>query len=180
MSTIGGDAMLTNDLITERLILKSTREEYASLCLDIWLDDETGKYLGDPPREKATEQYMNFAKGIESDETWYPFVAFLKGTNELVGTGSIVWMDDKGHLDLGYCVHKKYWIQGYGTGIVQALIDFGYSKGGRKVTADIAQENVASNALIKKLGFTIEKEGFFTKKGTTITYKDYTYQLNLE
>ena len=93
--------MLTNDLITERLILKSTREEHAPLCLDMWLDDEI-------------------------------------------------------------------------------LIDFGYAKGGRKFTADIAQENIASNAVIKKLGFTIEKEGCFNKQGTNITYDNYTYKLDLE
>lgn len=172
--------MLTNDLITERLILKSTREEHAPLCLDMWLDDEIGKYLGDPPRDKADEKYMNFAKGIEEDETWYPFVAFLKDTNEFVGTGSIVPMEDKMHWDLGYCIHKKYWKQGYGTELIQALIDFGYAKGGRKFTADIAQENIASNAVIKKLGFTIEKEGCFNKQGTNITYDNYTYKLDLE
>lgn len=68
--------MLTNDIITDRLIIKSMREEYSSLCFSIWLDDEMGKYLSDPTRANASESYMNFAKGIEDDESWYPFVAF--------------------------------------------------------------------------------------------------------
>lgn len=171
--------MLTDDLITERLIIRSTREEYGPLCLSIWLDDEMGKYLGDPPRDKATEKYMNFAKGIEEDEGWYPFVAFLKDTNEFVGTGSIVPMEDPKHWDLGYCIHKSYWKQGFGTELIKALIDFGYTQGGRKFTADIAQQNIASNAVIKKLGFTVEKEGSFNKRGTDITYDNYIYKLDL-
>lgn len=173
-------AMLTEDILTERLVLKSMREEYSPLCFSIWLDEEMGKYLSDPPREYATETYMNFAKDIEKDETWYPFVAFSKSNNEFIGTCSIVPMDDPTHWDLGYCIHKKYWRQGYATEMIQALIHFGYAKGGRKFTADIAQENIASNAVIKKLGFTVETEGTFTKQGTNMIYNNYTYKLELE
>ncbi|MEG0847999.1 MAG: GNAT family N-acetyltransferase [Niameybacter sp.] len=172
--------MLTYDLITERLIIKSTREEHGPLCLSIWLDDEMGKYLGDPPRDKANEKYMNFAKGIEEDEGWYPFVVFSKDSNEFIGTCSMVPMEDMKHWDLGYCIHKKYWRQGYATEMIKALISFGYDKGGRRFTADVAQENIASNAVIKKLGFTIQKEGSFRKQGTNIVYDDYTYELHLE
>ena len=88
-------------------------------------------------------------------------------------------MEDKIHWDLGYCIHKKYWRQGYGTELIQALIDFGYAKGGRKFTADIAQENVASNAVIRKLGFTVEKEGSYKKSKTDIVYPNYIYKLDL-
>ena len=172
--------MLTNDIITDRLIIKSMREEYSSLCFSIWLDDEMGKYLSDPTRANASESYMNFAKGIEDDESWYPFVAFLKDSNEFVGTGSLVAMEDSTHWDLGYCIHKKYWRQGYATELIKALINFGYTQGGRKFTADVAQENIASNTVIKKLGFTVEKEGCFNKQGTDIIYKSYIYKLNLE
>ena len=172
--------MLTKDILTERLIIKSMREEYSPLCFSIWLDKEMGKYLSDPPRENASEEYMNFAKDIEKDETWYPFVAFSDTTNEFIGTCSIVPMKDPTHWDLGYCIHKRHWRQGYATEMIQSLINFGYTKGGRKFTADIAQENIASNALIKKLGFTIETEGTFKKQETNIIYNSYTYKLNLE
>lgn len=172
--------MLTRDIITERLLIKSMKEEYSSLCFSIWLDEEMGKYLGDPTRENANETYMNFAKDIEKDESWYPFVAFSKDSNEFIGTCSIVPMEDIEHWDLGYCIHKKYWRQGYATEMIKALISFGYAKGGRRFTADVAQENIASNAVIKKLGFTIQKEGSFKKQGTNIIYNNYTYELNLE
>lgn len=89
-------------------------------------------------------------------------------------------MEDSTHWDLGYCIHKKYWRQGYATELIKALINFGYTKGGRKFTADVAQQNIASNAVIKKLGFTVEKEGCFNKQGTNIVYKSYIYKLNLE
>jgi ribosomal-protein-alanine N-acetyltransferase len=172
--------MVTNDIITERLIIRSTKEEDGPLCLSIWLDDETGKYLSDPPRDKASVAYMNFAKGIENDEGWYPFIAVLKETGEFIGTCSIVPMKDPSHLDLGYCVHKKYWRQGYATEMIKALINFGYNNGGRIFTAAVAKENDGSNGVLGKLGFFVEKEGSFKKQGTDIVYDEYTYRLDLK
>lgn len=172
--------MITNNLETDRLIIRSTREEDGPLCLSIWLDDEMGKYLSDPPSEKADESYKNFAKGIETDESWYPFIAVSKETGDFIGTCSIVPEKEIGHWDLGYCVHKKYWKQGYATEMIKALIDFGYRNGGRKFTALVAQENIASNAVMKKLGFAVEKEGSFKKHGTDIVYKEYTYRLDMQ
>ncbi|GCD10381.1 GNAT family N-acetyltransferase [Clostridium tagluense] len=172
--------MVTEDIITNRLIIKSTREEDGPLCLNIWLDDEMGKYLSDPPRDKADEDEMNFAKDIENQKGWYPFIAVLKESGEFIGTCSVVPSDDNKHLGLGYCVHKKYWRQGYATEMIKGLINFGYRNGGRKITAEVAQENEGSNAVLKKLGFYVEKEGAFKKRGTDIVYDEYTYRLDLE
>ncbi len=172
--------MLTENIETDRLILRTMREEDSILCFSIWLDDEMGKYLSDPPREKADEAYLSFAKGIELDESWFPFIAVSKDTNDFIGTCSIVPQNDSKQYDLGYCVHKKYWRQGYATEIIKALINYGYRKGVRVFTADVAQENSASNAVLRKLGFFIEKEGSFKKYGTDIVYKNYTYRLNID
>ena len=64
--------------------------------------------------------------------------------------------------------------------MIKALIDFAYAKGGRKITADVAQENPGSNAVLRKLGFQVEKEGTFKKSGTDIVYDEYTYRIELE
>ncbi len=172
--------MTTKDIVTERLIIRSTQEEDGPFCLSIWLDDEMGKYLSDPPREKADEAELNFAKGIEKQEGWYPFIAVSKENGDYIGTCSAVPGDDQKHWDLGYCVHKKYWRQGYAAEMIKALIAFGYKNGGRKFTADVARENVGSNAVLKKLGFYIVKEGTFQKRLTDIVYEQYTYRLDLE
>ena len=172
--------MLTKNIDTERLIIRSTREEDASLCLNIWLDDEMGKYLGDPPRDKVDEAYLNFAKDIDKDESWFPFVAFSKETDDFIGTCSVVPQQDPTQWDLGFCVHKNYWRQGYATEMIKALIAFGYDSGVRSFSAKVAQENIASNAVLKKLGFLVEKEGTFMKQETDIVYNDYTYKLDFE
>lgn len=80
--------MTTEPILTERLVLRSTREADGPFCLSIWLDDEMGKYLADPPRGRADAAELNFAAGIEQDDSWYPFVAELRRTGERIGTCS--------------------------------------------------------------------------------------------
>ncbi|HIS75462.1 MAG TPA: GNAT family N-acetyltransferase [Candidatus Merdivicinus excrementipullorum] len=172
--------MTTNSIETERLLIRSIREEDGEFCLSMWLDEEMGKYLSDPPRDKADEAELNFAQGIEEQEGWYPFVAELKSTGERMATCSLVPSEDGKTWDLGYCVHRDYWRQGFAAEMIAALIEEAYRRGGRSFTAAVAKENAGSNAVLRKLGFSIEKEGSFRKRGTDIVYPEYIYRLDLE
>jgi ribosomal-protein-alanine N-acetyltransferase len=171
---------MIKDLETNRLIIKKTRKEDASFCLDIWLDDEMGKYLSDPPRDKAGDTYLSWKENVENYDGCYYFIAVSKETGNYIGTCSAVPSEDQKHWDLGYTVHKKYWRQGYATEMIKALIDFCYINGGRKITAAVAHQNTGSNAVLRKLDFYIEKEGTFKKCGTDIIYDECTYRLDLD
>ncbi|MCL2665999.1 MAG: GNAT family N-acetyltransferase, partial [Defluviitaleaceae bacterium] len=144
----------------------------------------------DPPKDRADEAELNFAAGIENDEDWYPMVVFKKDTGEFLGTCSIVPADGGKSWDFGYAVHKKFWrqgrnsegvpVQGYATEILQALIGLGKEKGINIFTAKVAQENEASNAVLKKLGFRIScYSESFRKRNTDIIYPEYTYMLEI-
>ncbi len=172
--------MLTDDIVTQRLILRSTREEWGPLCVDLWLDDVEGKYLSDPPRDKADEKYLSYGKGIEREEGWFPFTVFSRETGEFVGTCSVVPTEKGRCWDLGYAVCKQFWRQGYCTEMLTALMDWGRREGATAFTADVAQENEASCGVLQKLGFYIAKEGSFRKHGTDIVYPEYTWRLDME
>ncbi|MDF2544219.1 MAG: hypothetical protein K0S47_3937 [Herbinix sp.] len=167
-------------LETNRLVIKRTMKEDADFCLDLWLDDEMGKYLSDPPRDKADATYLSWKESVETFAGCYYFVAVSKETGNYIGTCSTVPSKDKKQWDLGYAIHKDYWRQGYATEMIKALIDFCYMNGGRIITAPVAKENIGSNAVLRKLDFYVEKEGTFQKSGTDIIYGEYTYRLDLE
>ncbi|WP_160679917.1 GNAT family N-acetyltransferase [Clostridium sp. C8-1-8] len=170
---------MKENLETNRLIIRSTKIEDTDFCLDIWLDDEMGKYLSDPPREKAGGIYLKWKENVEIYSGCYYFVAVSKETDCYIGTCSAVPSEDKKHWDLGYAIHKSYWNQGYATEMIKALIDFCHLNGAIKITAPVAKENIASNAVLKKLNFYVEKEGTFKKSGTDIVYDEYIYRLDL-
>lgn len=165
---------------TARLLLRPTCESDGPACLNIWLDDEMGRYLADPPRALADERYLNFAVGIENDEGWYPMVAIHRETGAFIGTCSVVPTEDGACWDLGYCIHRDYWRQGYGAEMVGRLIEEGKIRGVRALTATVACENAASNALLRKLGFHVWRDdGSFRKRGTDIVYRELIYRLEV-
>lgn len=167
------------ELKTKRLIIKSTKKEDTDFCLDIWLDDEMGKYLSDPPREKANNTYLKWKENVEIYYGCYYFIAVSKENLKYIGTCSAVPSEDKKHWDLGYAIHKNFWKQGYATEMIRELCNFCIEHGAKYITADVAKLNDGSNALLRKIGFKIEKEGTFKKSGTDIIYENYTYRLDL-
>lgn len=168
------------DMLTPRLLLRSTREADGPACLDIWLDEEMGRYLADPPRALASERYLHFYEGIEQDESWYPLVALHRESGAFLGTCSAVPTEDGACWDLGYCVHRRFWRQGYGTEMVSRLIEAGRERGVRAFTIPVAEENTASNALARKLGAVPWKTGgTFRKQGTEIVYREIVYRLEV-
>ena len=171
---------MIKDLETNRLVIRSTREEDADFCIDMWSDDEMGKYMSNPPRDKAGDFFLKWKESVELYEGCYYFVAVSKETGNYIGTCSAVPSYDKKIWDLGYSIHKKYWRQNFATEMIRELIDFCYNNGGREITAAVAQQNSGSNALLRKLGFYIEKEGSFKKSKTDIVYDEYTYRIDLE
>jgi RimJ/RimL family protein N-acetyltransferase len=172
--------MTVENFETQRLVVKRTKVADAPFSIEIWLDEEMGKYLSDPPREKAGDSYVEWMQTVEVYDGCYYFTAVSKEKGNYIGTCSAVPSEDQTHWDLGYVIHKTYWQQGYGTEMIKGLVEFCYNNGGRKITASVAKLNKGSNAVLRKLGFVAEKEGSFKKSGTDIVYDEYLYRLDLE
>lgn len=71
----------------------------------------------------------------------------------------------EGIYDIGYCLHKSKWKQGFGSEIVELLLEWLRNNGAKKVIAEVAIDNIPSNLLLQKFGFTVEKKSSF--KNTT-------------
>lgn len=99
--------MMIKNLETNRLIIKRAKKEDTDFCLDIWLDDEMGKYLSDPPREKANDTYLKWKENVEIYDGCYYFVAVSKETGSYIGTCSVVPSEDNRHWDLDCAIHRQ-------------------------------------------------------------------------
>ncbi|MDE6621344.1 MAG: GNAT family N-acetyltransferase [Lachnospiraceae bacterium] len=73
-----------------------------------------------------------------------------------------MFSDETGKIyDIGYCIHKKFWRQGYGSETLSLMLDWMKAQGAGKVTAEVAVGNVPSNRLLVRLGFVVEKKAKF-------------------
>lgn len=169
--------MTTQPITTERLTLRNMTQDDAENVWRIWGDHELGKYLADPYYQDAATLRALFADVDEWPD--YSFVAFLKGTNEFVGTCSIGPEGSDGEWGFGYCVTLEHWGMGYATEMAKALIDFIYAKGIRDFRCTLAIENVASGHVAQKCGMHIDHESSFKKRGTDIVYPSHVYKMQL-
>lgn len=88
----------------------------------------------------------------------YEFNIELKSEKKIIGGVGLSHLDlYQGTATLGYWLGQKYWKNGYGTEAAAKIIDFGFNKLKlRRIDVEAYAENTASNALIRKLGFTYE------------------------
>lgn len=164
---------------TKRLRLRNYRKSDKEFAMSIWNDPEMGKYLPDPSIENIDEIYLKALDELEEDETCCYLIAEELETGERIGTCSFVTSKDGKTYDLGCCVHKKYQNQGYATEMEQGMIDYAKAHGANKITAPVNKENKASNAVMKKLGFSVVGEDTCKKRGTDIILEEYLYEMEL-
>lgn len=164
---------------TERLNLRNYEKTDLNFIISIWNDPEMGKYMPDPSIENMDEEYRKVYETLEEDEECCYLISECLDTGERIGTCSFVASEDGSTYDLGYCVHMKFWRNGYGTETLQGMIDYAKSRGAKKITASVNKKNEASNAIMRKLGFNIVGESKFKKIGTDSIMESYLYSLEL-
>ena len=87
--------------------------------------------------------------------------------------------EENNTYDIGYCIHKDYWKCGYGSEVIEAILAWLRERDVHKVTAEVAKENSASCALLRKYGFKAEKETTFKKWNMDVWYDSYVFSLEL-
>lgn len=164
---------------TPRLFLRGFEKEDARFAISIWNDPEMGEYLADEAMEEIDEEYLKEIEKLGEDETCCYLISELKETGERIGTCSFMPSGDGEVYDIAYCVHKKQWRKGYATEMIQGMIDHAKEQGAKKITVCVDKENVGSNAVVRKFGFTVAEESAYKKRGTDKMCADYKYELNL-
>lgn len=169
--------MFTENIMTDRLVLKSMTADDAAHVWSIWGDQEMGKYLHDP--YYASPEVLR--ELFDDIDTWsdYSFVAFCKDTNRFVGTCSIGPEKLEGEWGIGYCVHQDDWGKGYATEMAKALIEFGKKMGICQFTGTVAVENTGSRRVMQKCGMQVAHLGTFKKSQTEIVYDSEVYKLRV-
>ncbi|HBB29047.1 MAG TPA: N-acetyltransferase [Clostridiales bacterium] len=164
---------------TSKLYLRGFEKEDARFAISIWNDPEMGEYLPDEAMDEIDEEYMKEIKELGDDEICCYLISELKDTHERIGTCSFIPSKDGEIYDIAYCVHRDYWRNGYATEMAKGMIDYAKKQGAKKITVVVNKKNVASNKIVRNLGFEVVGENSYKKKGTDIVFSDYKYKLNL-
>lgn len=169
---------LETPLIGERIVIRNYQKSDLKFLTDMWFDVENGKYMSDPAEEYVTDAYQCILDDLEnSDDGYYLVVESVNGGLPIASAG--IFPTDDSTYDIGYCVHKSKWRRGFGTEIVALLLEWLRDHGASKVMAEVAIDNLPSNLLLQKFGFTVEKTSTFQKYNMDVRFDSYIYAKKL-
>lgn len=160
-------------------MLRNHRTSDLPFLTEMWFDAENGKYLSDPTAEFVNDVYQRVLDDLENSRDGYYLVAETVQDGVPVGSAGIFPTAD-GVCDIGYCVHKSRWRQGFGSEIVALLVEWSTAQGAEKVTAEVAIENLPSNLLLQRFGFSVEKKSSFQKYNMGVRFDSYIYARKTE
>lgn len=147
-------------LTTPSLTLRQMTPEDAADLFAFASDPEVQKYDSDPPMQELAEAVSRIIQTREWFETKQaiPWGIALNSENRVIGSIAFMFWDSRKYVaDLGYTVARPYWRQGIATEAVRALMDFGFERMHlHRINVDTRMDNLASVALMRKLGFVHE------------------------
>lgn len=176
--------MKTPVLNTERLLLRPFQEGDGPEVFQCWESDaEVAKYMfwvSHHDINKSIQWVKEEIKKINDDQ-WYRFALVSKESNKLIGTCLIYYEEEIASWEVAYNLGKKYWGKGYTTEAMKKVIEFSKTDLKLKeIAGRHAKENIASENILKKLGFSFVKDiSYECNKGSVIR-KGKLYKLYLE
>jgi len=173
-------------LTTPRLILRALRKSDAAYIAKYIGDREISRNLLVVPHPYTLKDAREFLarcaeKARQRKRDNYIFALELKSERHYIGQIGIREINDfNGTATLGYWLGRPYHRQGLMSEALAAILKFAFSKLKlRRLNVTAFAENRASNALIKKIGFT--HEGFARKsardRATDTIHDEHCYGL---
>ena len=170
---------IKNAMSSARIIIRDYLNTDLPFVTSMWFDKENGKYLSDPAKDFVDDVFQKALDGMENNPEGYYLVIEAKDEQCRIGSCFMFPDQEKKSYEIGYCIHKEHWKQGYGSEAVLLIVEWIRKHGGSEITAEVAKENLASNLLLKKLGFEIMRESEFEKYKMNIHYESFVYRLTL-
>ena len=153
----------TNEIRTERLLLRPLETTDSSAFLDIFSDTKTLEYWSKEPITSMEQAESLIQQDIEwsaSDNCICLGVA-LADSNLIIGKITLFQLSEKNRrAEIGYVLDRRQWGKGYMTEAIGWLLAYAFDELKlHRLEADTDPDNLPSLALLEKFGFT--REGLF-------------------
>lgn len=145
-----------NILETERLILRKWTIADTNALFEIMRDAKVARFIGDgePFTVEKANDFLAWAEDFERANGFCRWKVIEKSTNEVVGSCGFGRIKESEEIELGYLFAQKAWGKGYATEIAEACAGYGFKKlGFREIIALTDAENIASQKVLEKIGF---------------------------
>ena len=142
---------------TKRLVLRKWSNADRNELFEILRDAEVSRNIGDgkPYTPEKTDEFLVWVEKYERENGFCRWAVVEKSSSEIIGSCGFARLCDTHEIDLGYLFARKHWGKGYATEIAEAALEYGFNNlGFREIIALTALDNIASQKVLKKIGFT--------------------------
>ena len=148
-------------LITDRLTIRKFSLDDAPFILELVNDPDWLKFIGDRKVHTLTDAKNYIVNSFFMSYTAFgfgPYLVALKENDLPVGISCLIKRDSLQNVDIGYAFLKAHRGKGYAIEAVMATQNYAHTELDLGTLVAITNsDNLASIALLKKLGFQFEK-----------------------
>ncbi len=151
----------TQEIETERLILRPFVQDDAQSAFNNWAGDEAVQKMYGEPVYKTVEEVEDllgkYITAYKSDH-FYRWAVVEKESGGCIGQIAYFLVDEFNSWgEIEYCIGSAYQGKGYATEATKAIIRYGFDKiGFNKVQICVRPSNIKSKKVIEKCGFEYE------------------------
>lgn len=166
---------IKREISGDRIRIRNYEVSDLDFVTGMWLDEVNGKYLSDPTMDHVDAAFQKALDSLSESQYGYYLIIEQVESGDRIGSFSVFPDEDGKVCDIGYCIHRDYWRNGYGSEALALMLGWMKDCGAEKVTAEVATQNTASNALLRKFGFAVQKEASFEKYNMGIRFESLIY-----
>jgi len=149
-----------------RVYLRPVVAEDADALFTIFSDQQVMRYWGTPPladRNAAMQLVREIHDGFER-RTMLKWGLALSDSDALIGTTTLFNLNvDNGRAEIGYCLGRAHWGNGYMHEALQAQLKYSFETlDFRRLEADVDPRNTSSIRTLERLGF--QREGYLRER----------------
>jgi RimJ/RimL family protein N-acetyltransferase len=145
---------------TERLKIRQFEKSDSGFVLKLLNEESFIANIGDKNVRSTSDSINYLVNGPISSYEKFGFglnLITLKDSSIPIGMCGLLKRDELEYADLGYALLPEYWSQGFAQEASLAILNDGHEKHNLNVIAAITNpDNVNSNNLLKKLGFSLK------------------------
>lgn len=164
-------------LETERLILRPITIEDKPAIYKWAGDTEVSRYMI-YPNYKSEDDADGWVNNLYLKEKEFDYGIVWKETNELIGSGGIIYNAEKDVWVIGYNIRRDMWGRGIVVEACKRIISHARENYDvRVIRGDFAEENYKSRRIMEKLGMTFLEDIEYSKFDGSATFKGKRYEI---
>jgi ribosomal-protein-alanine N-acetyltransferase len=145
--------------------------EDSARITELLQDEKVSKWTSNIPFPYSETHAIEWIEGTSKDDHRSPYA--IEVNSEIIGCVSY-WFNSELEIEIGYWLGKGYWGQGYSTKALTKMLSLSDFPAVPKIVAKVMIENIGSQRVLLKCGFTYKSDCYCQKQGNKVDAKFYT------